>query len=93
MKVSWCSQCNEVSSGGNVGSMCEGLSFRSLVYDCSVLYKDHRSLLHAGLKRVHGFSIGDSGEAWKKNKWQEFDSHLQKVFVVFHAKPGYEYYH
>jgi hypothetical protein len=42
---------------------------------------------------VHGFSIGDSGEAWKKNKWQEFDSHLQKVFVVFHAKPGYEYYH
>jgi zinc finger protein len=45
------------------------------------------------LKRVHGFSIGDSGEAWKKNKWQEFDSHLQKVFVVFHVKLGYEYYH
>jgi zinc finger protein len=34
------------------------------------------------LKRVHGFSIGDSAEAWKKNRWQEFDSHLQKLLKV-----------
>lgn len=34
------------------------------------------------LKRVHGFSIGDSAEAWKRSKWQEFDSHLQKLLKV-----------
>ena len=32
---------------------------------------------------MHGFSIGDSAETWKKSKWQEFDSHLQKVRVIF----------
>lgn len=39
-------------------------------------------LFLAGLKRVHGFSIGDSAEAWKRNKWEDFESHLQKVSCV-----------
>jgi len=34
------------------------------------------------LKRVHGFSMGDSAESWKKNKWVDFDSHLQKLLKV-----------
>uniref|UniRef100_A0A7I4B749 Zinc finger ZPR1-type domain-containing protein n=1 Tax=Physcomitrium patens TaxID=3218 RepID=A0A7I4B749_PHYPA len=40
------------------------------------------SNISESLKRVHGFSIGDSAEAWKKNRWQEFDSHLQKLLKV-----------
>ncbi|OAE33112.1 hypothetical protein AXG93_862s1040 [Marchantia polymorpha subsp. ruderalis] len=31
------------------------------------------------LKRVHGFSIGDSADPWRKNKWQDFDNHLKKL--------------
>ncbi|KAL2634270.1 hypothetical protein R1flu_005749 [Riccia fluitans] len=31
------------------------------------------------LKRVHGFSIGDSADPWKKNRWQEFDIRLKKL--------------
>ncbi|KAG0566349.1 hypothetical protein KC19_7G057100 [Ceratodon purpureus] len=37
------------------------------------------SNISESLKRVHGFSVGDSAEAWKKSKWQEFDLHLQKL--------------
>lgn len=42
---------------------------------------DHIAI-SAGLKRVHGFSMGDSAESWKKNKWVDFDSHLQKVYKI-----------
>lgn len=34
------------------------------------------------LKRVHGFSIGDSAEEWKRSKWQDFDSRLTKLLQV-----------
>lgn len=34
------------------------------------------------LKRVHGFSIGDSADEWKRRKWQDFDSHLRKLLEV-----------
>jgi len=31
---------------------------------------------------VYGFSFGDSVETWKRSKWQEFDSCLQKLLKV-----------
>ncbi|KAH9304602.1 hypothetical protein KI387_009006 [Taxus chinensis] len=34
------------------------------------------------LKRVHGFSIGDSADGWKRTKWQDFDSRLRKLLEV-----------
>lgn len=34
------------------------------------------------LKRVHGFSIGDSADAWTKLKWQDFDTRLRKLLEV-----------
>jgi len=34
------------------------------------------------LKRVHGFSIGDSADEWKRSKWQDFDSRLMKLLQV-----------
>ncbi|GLJ13765.1 hypothetical protein SUGI_0219710 [Cryptomeria japonica] len=34
------------------------------------------------LKRVHGFSIGDSADEWKRAKWQDFDRRLRKILEV-----------
>ncbi|KAK9159614.1 hypothetical protein Syun_005955 [Stephania yunnanensis] len=34
------------------------------------------------LDRVHGFEFGDSIEGWKKSKWQDFKSRLNKLLSV-----------
>eukprot|EP01018_Ginkgo_biloba_P002471 Gb_23393 [translate_table: standard] len=34
------------------------------------------------LKRVHGFSVGDSADEWKRSKWQDFDSRMRKFLEV-----------
>ncbi|KAL3693883.1 hypothetical protein R1sor_007534 [Riccia sorocarpa] len=37
------------------------------------------SQISESLKRVHGFSIGDSADPWKRNRWQDFDTRLRKL--------------
>lgn len=59
------------------------LFFQSLVICVISVWLDINVSFFAGLKRVHGFSVGDSAEPWKRNKWQEFDTHLQKVSCSF----------
>ena len=54
--------------------------FPFLSYVALICYPLDHSAISAGLRRVHGFSMGDSAESWKKNKWEDFDSHLQKVY-------------
>ncbi|KAK9138723.1 hypothetical protein Sjap_009317 [Stephania japonica] len=34
------------------------------------------------LDRVHGFEFGDSIEGWKKSKWQDFKSRLNKLLSI-----------
>ncbi|CAM6117688.1 unnamed protein product [Calypogeia fissa] len=40
------------------------------------------SQISDNLKRVHGFSIGDSADPWQKSKWQGFDRNLKKLLDV-----------
>lgn len=38
------------------------------------------------LKKVHGFSFGDSADEWKRTQWQDFDARLQNVCLLNYKK-------